>query len=157
MGARDQYMPDAGAGKTSGADFASGSGGKYVCWPIFLEWRGGFGVAAGVAVLLTGLPAIAEVDRNASGRRSSLAADRLFEAGGGPSGLFALFTALAFSLFWVGSFGTGLVAAGDLGRECDCDCDCERERESLVRLDFRLSVLLLDEWPGVRLRVGALL
>jgi hypothetical protein len=136
-------MPDAGAGKTSGADFASGSGGKYVCWPIFLDWRGGFGVAARVAVLLTGLPAIAEVDRNASGRRSSLAADRLFEAGGGPSGLFALLAVPAFSLFWMGSFGTGLVTVGDLGRECDCDC--ERERESLVTLDFRLSVLLLDE------------
>lgn len=32
-GARDQYMPLAGAGSTSGAVFWSGSGGKGTCGP----------------------------------------------------------------------------------------------------------------------------
>lgn len=144
VGARDQYMPEAGAGNTSDADFASGGGGKYVCWPIFLDWSG-FGAASGVEVLLSGLPAIAEVDRKTTGRRSSLT-DKVAGAAGGASCLFELAAGPLLSLICVGTFGTGPVTPGRL---VECEWDCERERASLLTLPLRFSVLLLDIWPGV--------
>lgn len=83
-------MPDAGAGSISWSSFVSGGGGKYVCCPIFFDEAGGLGAVGGVVVLLIGFPAIAEVDRNTTGRRSS--ATRLAEAAGEPSGPVGLVT-----------------------------------------------------------------
>lgn len=40
VGARDQYIPDAGAGGTSGAVLGSGSGGCVVCGPREGRWMG---------------------------------------------------------------------------------------------------------------------
>lgn len=74
-GASDQYMPDAGAGSTSGAVFGSGSVGKDVCGPRAgreegVVWRGGAGdedcdcdCAVGV-----GFAAMADVERRFRGR-----------------------------------------------------------------------------------------
>lgn len=73
MGARDQYMPEAGAGATSGAVLGSGRGGKDVWGPLmgFEAGAVGLGVIVGVGeeVAVDGLLAMAEVDRKAIGRR----------------------------------------------------------------------------------------
>jgi hypothetical protein len=73
VGARDQYIPEAGAGATSAAVFGSGRGGKDVCGPLvgFGVAVDGFGVVDGGIgdVLVDGLLAIADVDRKATGRR----------------------------------------------------------------------------------------
>jgi hypothetical protein len=73
VGARDQYMPEAGAGATSGAVLGSGRGGKDVWGPLtgFEAGAVGLGVVAGVGeeVVVDGLLAMAEVERTAIGRR----------------------------------------------------------------------------------------
>ncbi len=72
MGARDQYIPEAGAGVTSGAVLGSGRGGKDVCGPLagFTAEAESLGVEAGVGeeVAVDGLLAIADVERKATGR-----------------------------------------------------------------------------------------
>jgi hypothetical protein len=72
-GARDQYMPLAGAGSTSGAVFGSGSGGNGTCGPRGGRWAGvvfcevmGEGFPS-----LLGFEAIADVDRIFKGLRGS--------------------------------------------------------------------------------------
>jgi hypothetical protein len=74
VGAWDQYIPDAGAGKTSGAVIGSGNGGTEVCGPL-----GGLEAAieglddiviVGEAAF-RGRLAIADVERNAKGLRAS--------------------------------------------------------------------------------------
>ena len=71
MGARDQYMPDAGAGWTSGAVLGSGREGKAVyglCWAGIREGVV-VRVCAGEEILdWEDLGAIAEVDRRFIGR-----------------------------------------------------------------------------------------
>jgi hypothetical protein len=73
VGAIDQYIPEAGAGATSGAVLGSGSGGKDVWGPLagFEAGVVGLGVVAGVGeeVIVDGLLAMADVDRKAMGRR----------------------------------------------------------------------------------------
>jgi len=73
VGARDQYIPEAGAGATSGAVLGSGRGGKDVWGPLagFEAGAVGLGVVAGVGedVAVDGLLAMAEVERKATGRR----------------------------------------------------------------------------------------
>lgn len=73
-GARDQYIPLAGAGSTSGADFRSGRGGKDVCGPRGARIGVGFLGAAGEEAedpSAGRLDAIAEVERMFRGRRRS--------------------------------------------------------------------------------------
>lgn len=77
--AKDQYMPDAGAGVTLGDVSSEGNGGHGIYGPRFdfEEGRPGLIVAAGEAVVvaevgvLRGLSAMAEVNRKAKGRRWS--------------------------------------------------------------------------------------
>lgn len=82
IGARDQYMPLAGAGCTSGAVFGSGRGGNEVCGPrggrgAGVAVRGGAGEVAPGGV---GFAAIADVERRFRGRLGSGEEER--EAGG---------------------------------------------------------------------------
>jgi hypothetical protein len=82
IGARDQYMPLAGAGCTSGAVFRSGKGGKEVCGPrggrgAGVVLSGGAGEAAPAGV---GFAAIADVERRFRGRLESGEEER--DAGG---------------------------------------------------------------------------
>jgi hypothetical protein len=69
-GARDQYMPLAGAGWTSGAVFGSGKGGNGICGPRATRWAGGvlFGGAGEELPAVLGLEAIADVERRFKGR-----------------------------------------------------------------------------------------
>jgi len=73
VGARDQYIPEAGAGATSGAVLGSGGGGKDVWGPLagFEARAVGLGVVVGVGeeVEVDGLLAMADVERKATGRR----------------------------------------------------------------------------------------
>ena len=98
-GARDQYMPLAGAGWTSGAVFGSGNGGNDRCGPRGARWPGGvlFG-GAGEEVAVLGLAAIAEVERRFKGRGVvAFAADREADGGfetGGERGLSGFDTLL---------------------------------------------------------------
>jgi len=73
VGARDQYIPEAGAGATSGAVLGSGGGGKDVWGPLagFEARAVGLGVVIGVGeeVEVDGLLAMADVERKATGRR----------------------------------------------------------------------------------------
>ena len=72
-GARDQYMPLAGAGDTSGAVFGSGRGGN-VLWPSCIRRAGGTairGFGEGISgVLCLDFGTIADVDRMFKGLRS---------------------------------------------------------------------------------------
>ena len=72
-GARDQYMPLAGAGSTSGAVFGSGRGGNGTCGPRGGRWAGvAFrGVIGEEFPSLCGFGAIADVDRIFRGLRGS--------------------------------------------------------------------------------------
>ncbi len=86
-GARDQYMPLAGAGCTSGAVFGSGRGGNDVCGPRGARCAGGVLLegAGEEAPAVLGLDAIADVERRFKGRGVvALETDR--EADGGPGG-----------------------------------------------------------------------
>lgn len=71
MGARDQYIPEAGAGATSGAVFGSGRGGNDVWGPLagFEAAIVGLEVEFVVEDEELGLLAIADVERRAKGRR----------------------------------------------------------------------------------------
>jgi hypothetical protein len=71
VGARDQYIPEAGAGATSGAVFGSGRGGNDVCGPLaaFEAVSVGLEVEFVVEDEELGLLAIADVERRAKGRR----------------------------------------------------------------------------------------
>jgi len=83
-GARDQYMPLAGAGWTSGAVFGSGKGGNGICGPLAARWADGvlFGGAEEELPAVLGLGAIADVERRFIGRGVvALETDR--EADGG--------------------------------------------------------------------------
>lgn len=109
-------------------------------------------MASGVVVLLIGFPAIAEVDRNTTGRRSLTT--KPVETAGDPSRTIGFVTGPLLSLIEAGSLGTEAPATGLLEEACEWDCD--RERGSLLLLPFRLSVLFVDRWPGVWLREGPL-
>lgn len=163
MGARDQYIPEAGAGATSGAVLGSGRGGKDVCGPLgfFATGTVGFGVVDGAGELVLGcLLAMAEVERRAVGRRgSSLPGAAVELDAAAPFGCSdrSEDLALRIPLLRGGSLGTGVgVEDGceDLDAEADCDLDrasFEEEAEDLLRF----SELLLERWPGVWLLEGA--
>jgi hypothetical protein len=71
VGARDQYIPEAGAGATSGAVLGSGRGGKDVWGPltVFATGVAGFGAVADADEEgVVGLLAMADVERKATGR-----------------------------------------------------------------------------------------
>jgi hypothetical protein len=87
-GARDQYMPLAGAGWTSGAVFASGRGGNGMCGPRGARWAGVelFGGAGEELVAVLGLAAIADVERRFKGR-GVVAVEANREADGGAEGV----------------------------------------------------------------------
>jgi len=130
VGAFDQYIPEAGAGATSGAVFGSGRGGNNVCEPR--EALGALVIGLGVCIvavmeLVEGLLVIADVERNTSGRRCSsfpvadVADNRVIDSSDF-SADFELSTPSA-GTNCVDSFGKGIGADdGDiLGKDCDCD------------------------------------
>jgi hypothetical protein len=73
-GARDQYMPLAGAGCTSGVVLGSGRGGKGMCGPLGARWAGVIflgGAGEETSPAAEGLGAMADVERRFRGRRGS--------------------------------------------------------------------------------------
>lgn len=74
-GARDQYIPLAGAGCTSGAALGSARGGKDLCTPRGARWAGGpFRAGVGDELLSCCFDAIADVDRRLRGLAAAAAA-----------------------------------------------------------------------------------
>jgi hypothetical protein len=140
----DQYIPEAGAGETSGAVVGSGTGGNLVCGPRLgrdaFEIGLGVGIRAGDVVLLMGLLAMADVERNTNGRRSSFTfAGTVADEGLDCSDFSGVFV-IPKPLGCTGTFGT----LGD-----DLEADCDRCRESFDGTSLRLSMLFEARCPGV--------
>jgi hypothetical protein len=96
-GARDQYMPLAGAGWTSGAVFGSGKGGYGMCGPRGARCAGGvlLGGAGEEVPAVLGLGAIADVERRFKGRGVvALETEREADGGAGGERGFSCFDAL---------------------------------------------------------------
>lgn len=159
IGAWDQYMPDAGAGCTSGAVSGEGRGGNAVygrCWAGTrcdgVVFRDG---AGDVVFPSEGFGAMADVERRFRGRdargllilRFGEDAEGLGVRCVGDGRVVSDFEGMLPLLYMGGSFV-------DLGDVVDslCDSDWDRCRGDTSAAFFRRSWLLVDRWPGVWLR-----
>ena len=163
--ARDQYMPDEGAGGTSGAVLGSMSGGKGMWTPLTWAVRAALACRDATAVDDTaadeppGFATMADVDRSAVGRRP----DPLpLPSAAEESCLSLVCVSDADSPFVERADcgpgdGPGVLllngGAGMCGREVEGEAaDCDRWRMDSSDGLRRRSWLLVERWPGVWLR-----